>query len=108
MLNWNEVMLFAFRPNFWGAGSPRGVLAKMPSCGIVVSEFELQSCCSVHFRINTLGKGMNALISPAMGLTLLSLVYRLSSMCICVDTWVGVNTCMCVYMYVRVYTCVWL
>ena len=31
------------------------------------SEFELQSCYYVHFWTNTLGKGKNLLISPAMG-----------------------------------------
>ena len=36
-------------------------------CGIVVSEFELQSLHYIHFRTNTLGKGMNPLILPAMG-----------------------------------------
>ena len=35
--------------------------------GIVVSEFELQSCYYVHFRANTPGKGMNSLVLPAMG-----------------------------------------
>ena len=35
--------------------------------GIVVNEFELQSRYYVHFRTNTLGKGMNPLILPAMG-----------------------------------------
>ena len=35
--------------------------------GIVVSEFELQSRYYVHFRTNTLGKGMNPLILSAMG-----------------------------------------
>ena len=35
--------------------------------GIVVSEFELQSRYYVHFRANTLVKGMNPLILPAMG-----------------------------------------
>ena len=34
---------------------------------IVVSEFELQSRYYVHFRANTLGKGMNPFILPAMG-----------------------------------------
>ena len=34
---------------------------------IVVSEFELQLRYYVHFRANTLGKGMNLLILPAMG-----------------------------------------
>ena len=36
-------------------------------CGIVVSEFVLQSRYYVHFRTNTLGKGMNTLTLPAMG-----------------------------------------
>ena len=35
---------------------------------IVVSEFELQLCYYVHFQRNTLGKGMNPFILPAMGL----------------------------------------
>ena len=34
---------------------------------IVVREFVLQSRYYVHFRANTLGKGMNPLILPAMG-----------------------------------------
>ena len=46
---------------------PRGVMVKAMDCGIVVSEFEFQSRYSVHFRTNTLGKGMNPLILPAMG-----------------------------------------
>ena len=35
--------------------------------GIVVSEFKLQLRYYVHFWTNTLGKGMNPLILPAMG-----------------------------------------
>ena len=35
-------------------------------CGIVVREFVLQLRYYVHFRANTLGKGMNPLILPAM------------------------------------------
>ena len=46
---------------------PRGVMVKALDCRIVVSEFKLQSRCYVHFRTNTLGKGMNSLIPPAMG-----------------------------------------
>ena len=34
---------------------------------IVARDFELQSRYYVHFRANTLGKGMNPLILPAMG-----------------------------------------
>ena len=42
-------------------------MVKAMDCGIVVSEFELQSRYYVHFRANTFGKGMNLLILPAMG-----------------------------------------
>ena len=46
---------------------PRGVMVKAMECGIVVSKFVLQLRYYVHFRTNTLGKGMNPLIIPAMG-----------------------------------------
>ena len=47
---------------------PGGVMVKAMNCGIVVREFVLQSRYYVHFRANTLGKGMNPLIlPPAMG-----------------------------------------
>ena len=49
-------------------GCPRGVMVKAMNCGIVVREFVLQSHYYVHFRANTLGKGMNPLpLPPAMG-----------------------------------------
>ena len=48
-------------------GCPHGVMVKEMDCGIVVHEFVLQTCYYVHFRANTLGKGMNPLILPAMG-----------------------------------------
>ena len=48
-------------------GCPRGVMVKVMDCGIVVSEFVFQSRYYVHFRANTLGKGMNPHILPAMG-----------------------------------------
>ena len=48
-------------------GCPRGVMFKVMDCGIVVREFELQSRYYIHFRANTLGKGMNPLILPPMG-----------------------------------------
>ena len=35
--------------------------------GIVISEFELQSRYYVNYQTNTIGKGMNPLILPAMG-----------------------------------------
>ena len=46
---------------------PSGVMVKAMDCEIVVSEFDLQSCYYVHFQTNTLRKGMNPLILPAMG-----------------------------------------
>ena len=46
---------------------PRGVMVIAMDCRIVVREFVLQSRYYVHFRANTLGKGMNPLILPAMG-----------------------------------------
>ena len=52
--------------SIWG-GPPRGVMVKAMDCGIVVCEFVLQSRYYIHFRANTLGKGMNSLILPAMG-----------------------------------------
>ena len=42
-------------------------MVKAMDCGNVVSEFVLQSRYLVHFRANTLGKGMNPHILPAMG-----------------------------------------
>ena len=42
-------------------------MIKAMDCGIVVREFILPSRYYVHFRANTLGKGMNLLILPAMG-----------------------------------------
>ena len=39
------------------------VVAKVWNCNSVVSEFELQSRTYVHFQTNTVGKGMNTLIS---------------------------------------------
>ena len=50
-----------------GSGGPCGIMVKVLDCEIVVSEFELQSCYYAHFWANTLGKGMNLLILPAMG-----------------------------------------
>ena len=48
-------------------GCTRGVTVKAMDSEIVVSGFKLQSRYYVHFRANTLGKGMNPLILPAMG-----------------------------------------
>ena len=48
-------------------GCPHRVMVKARDCGIVIREFVLQLRYYVHFRANTLGKGMNPLILPAMG-----------------------------------------
>ena len=50
----------------WKCGSPRGVMVKAMDFGIRY-EFKLLSRYYVHFRANTLGKGMNPLILPAKG-----------------------------------------
>ena len=50
-----------------GGGCPHGIMVKAMDCGIVVSEFVLQLRYYIHIRANTLGKGMNPLILPAMG-----------------------------------------
>ena len=42
-------------------------MVKAMDCGIVVSEFVLQSRYYVDFPVNTLVKGMNPLILTAMG-----------------------------------------
>ena len=42
-------------------------MVKSLDFGIVETEFELQSRYYVHFQTNTLGKGVNPLILPAMG-----------------------------------------
>ena len=48
-------------------GGPRSVMVKAMDCRIVVIEFVLQSRYYVHFRANTLGKGMKPLILPTLG-----------------------------------------
>ena len=53
-----------FDPNSSTRG---GVMVKAMVCEIVAHEFELQSRYYVHFRTNTLGKGMNHLTLSAMG-----------------------------------------
>ena len=42
-------------------------MVKAMDCETVVSEFELQSRYYIYFRANTLGKGMDPFILPAMG-----------------------------------------
>ena len=43
------------------------IQVKAVDCGIIEREFEHQSRYYIHFRANTLGKGMNPLILQAMG-----------------------------------------
>ena len=47
-------------------GVPRDLLVKVLECRIIVSRFELQSRYYVHLWTNTLGKGMNSFILPAV------------------------------------------
>ena len=51
--------------NIWGCLC--GVGVKAIDCGTVVNKFKLQSHYYIHFQTNTLGKGKNPLILPAMG-----------------------------------------
>ena len=63
-LLWKEYIMMN---TFSSRGGPRGVMVKAVDCRIVVCEFVPQSRYYVHFRANTLRKGMNSLILPAMG-----------------------------------------
>ena len=66
--NTNTGVTNEFISTFSPWGCPRGVTVKAMNCGIVVRKFVLQSRYYVHFRANTIGKGMNPLIlPPAMG-----------------------------------------
>ena len=47
-------------------GSPYSIMAEVLNCSFEVSRFKLQLCYYLNFRANTLGKGMNPLILPAM------------------------------------------
>ena len=60
-------LFFPFCDTYLRSGYPHGVMVTALDCGIVVHEFVLQSRYYVHFRANTLGKGMSPLILPAMG-----------------------------------------
>ena len=53
---------------------PCAVMVKALDCGIVISEFELQSYYNIHFRTNTLKKGMNPLYPPRYGLNTITTV----------------------------------
>ena len=60
LLSWNIMLIQIPR-------GPGGVMVKAMDNGIVVSEFELHKRSYIHFQTNTLGKGMNRVILPAMG-----------------------------------------
>ena len=58
---------FRDKSNYSNRGCSRGAVVKALDCGIVVREFVPQSRYYVHFRANTLGKGISPLILLAMG-----------------------------------------
>ena len=51
-----------------GERCPHGVMVKVLDCGIIVSEFKIQSCYYVHFQTNTFGKGIEPPFPPSYGL----------------------------------------
>ena len=53
--------------SFDEGGGPCGEMVKTMDCGIAVTKFKLQLHYYVHFQTNTLGKGINPFIFPAMG-----------------------------------------
>ena len=61
-LIWNQT-----KPNQTKVGYNRGVMVKAKDGWIVISGLELHSRNYVHFRINTLRKGMNSFIRSTMG-----------------------------------------
>ena len=72
-LTWSYITLYKWIPTTWelrhrsitwGRG-PCGVIVKAMDSGIVVREFVLQSHNYVHFRANTLGKGMKPPYAPS-------------------------------------------
>ena len=57
---------FSDKINIKTRGIPLSEEANVLDSDIVVSKFKLQLGYYVHFWTNTLGKGMNSLIPPAM------------------------------------------
>ena len=49
-------------------GCPRGVIVKVMNCGIVVCEFELQSCYYIHFQKKYPRKRYESPYPPCYGL----------------------------------------
>ena len=64
-------MFFLVSATLW----PCSVVSNVLDCDVIVSEFELQKNYYIHFWINTLRKGMNLLIPPAMGYIVLLLSF---------------------------------
>ena len=50
-----------------GCKNLHGVIAKELDCSLEVSKFKFQWCYYIYFQTNILRKGMNSLITPAMG-----------------------------------------
>ena len=65
IFNWLFIHQGPILMSIWGY--PHSLMIKAKVGGIVISEFELHLCYYIHFRTNTLGKGMNPLILLAMG-----------------------------------------
>ena len=61
-------VFFFFSVYVRGGSCPRGVMVKAMDCEIVESEFEFQLRYYVHFRANTLEKGIEPSYPPSYGL----------------------------------------
>ena len=72
------------KPSFSWGGSPRDAMVKALDCNIVVSELELQSRNYVHFRTNTLRRGMTPPFPPSYGLNITITVLQ--------EEWLGINS----------------
>ena len=57
--------------------SLRDVVANVLDCNIIITEFELRSLYYVHFRTNTLAKGMDPFTLPTYGLNITTKVISL-------------------------------
>ena len=64
----NNRQWLIYRETQHNRGCPRDVMVKAMDCGIVVREFVLQSHYYVHFRANTLRKGIEPPYPPSYGL----------------------------------------
>ena len=57
-----------FKLNIISGACPHGVMTTVMYCGFIASEFKNSNrAITFIFMTNTLGKGMNPLILPAMG-----------------------------------------